>query len=246
MDLITEADPKPDAGRGRRVAGHRAGRAAGARPPAGPPSAAPVEGRSPPPPTAAVLLLCHTNRVASGQRARPLRRHRRAAQESPNDAVRADRRGGQSGRRAGEDEHRRSRYPHRCSRSTRFSTSTPTEDDDGTVPELVWIGDSDRTAREHAAAAYETDHGDDRQDRADATQWLREYIAMSGPTVLSADAKREGVKAGLSERTLQRARQDLKGRVRVDRSAHRKRRGVSQQQTMTASWTATAEQTRRS
>lgn len=79
----------------------------------------------------------------------------------------------------------------------------PAEDDEGTVPALLWVGESDRTASQHVA----DDHAD-RQDRSAAEQWLREYLSEN-PGIMSAEAKREARKAGIAERTLQRARSSL-------------------------------------
>lgn len=84
-----------------------------------------------------------------------------------------------------------------------------TDDHDGSVPLLRYIGASDRTARDHIADQFDGDHGDDRQERHDAEAWLREYLEIEGPAVRSADAKREAKQAGISERTLQRARKKL-------------------------------------
>jgi hypothetical protein len=84
-----------------------------------------------------------------------------------------------------------------------------TADSDGTVPLLVYAGDSERTAREHIADAYENDHGIDQQDRADAERWLREYLSEN-PGAKSVEAKREAKKdAGIPERTLQRAAKNI-------------------------------------
>lgn len=85
----------------------------------------------------------------------------------------------------------------------------PTEDHDGTVPLLRYVGDSSLTAREHAADTYEAEHGEDRQDRAEAEKWLEEYLAIEGPSAKSSEAKRSAKAAGISERTLQRARKAL-------------------------------------
>jgi hypothetical protein len=85
----------------------------------------------------------------------------------------------------------------------------PTPDSDGTVPLLVYAGDSERTAREHIADTYEADHGSDPQDRADAERWLQEYLAEN-PGAKSVDVKRAAKKdTGISERTLQRASKKL-------------------------------------
>jgi len=84
-----------------------------------------------------------------------------------------------------------------------------TDDHDGTVPLLRYIGDSPMTAREHAADTYESEHGEDRQDRAEAEKWLEEYLQIEGPSAKSSEAKRSAKAAGISERTLQRARKAL-------------------------------------
>jgi hypothetical protein len=85
----------------------------------------------------------------------------------------------------------------------------PTEDHDGTVPLLQYLGDSTLTAREHIADSYEAEHGEDKQDRTEAVKWLEEYLAMEGPSVRSSEAKRAAKAAGIAERTLQRARKQL-------------------------------------
>lgn len=84
-----------------------------------------------------------------------------------------------------------------------------TDDHDGSVPRLRFIGESDRTARDHIIDRFEGEHGEDRQERHDAAAWLQEYLEIEGPSARSADAKREAKKAGISERTLQRARKKL-------------------------------------
>jgi len=85
----------------------------------------------------------------------------------------------------------------------------PSEEHDGTVPLLQYLGDSTLTAREHIADSYETEHGEDKQDRTEAVKWLEEYLAMEGPSVRSSEAKRAAKTAGIAERTLQRARKEL-------------------------------------
>ncbi len=84
-----------------------------------------------------------------------------------------------------------------------------TDEHDGSVPRLRYIGQSDRTARDHIADQFDGEHGDDRQERQDAATWLRGYLEVEGPDAHSAEAKREAKKAGISERTLQRARKKL-------------------------------------
>lgn len=85
----------------------------------------------------------------------------------------------------------------------------PTDDHDGTVPLLRYVGDSTLTAREHAADSYDAEHGEDRQDRAEAEKWLDQYLQIEGPSAKSSEAKRAAKAAGISERTLQRARKAL-------------------------------------
>ena len=114
---------------------------------------------------AAVLLLCHTNRVATAN-ARDrygatgeLRKKARMTLYAQTDED------GNLLVGPGEDEHRR-----RPSAASKFTITAvqhfePTEDHDGTVPLLSYVGDSDRTAREHLAENYAAEHdpgaGDD-------------------------------------------------------------------------------------
>lgn len=158
---------------------------------------------------AAVLLLCHTNRVASANA-----RDRYGATGELRKKARM------TLYAQADDDNRLVVGPEKMNTAAPIPASTftiasvqhftPTDDSDGTVPLLVYVGDSERTAREHIVDTYEADHGSDRQDRADAVRWLTEYIEFNGPAVPSAEAKREAAKAGFSERTLQRARQELK------------------------------------
>lgn len=84
-----------------------------------------------------------------------------------------------------------------------------TDDHDGTVPLLKYVGDSPLTAGEHVAESYDADHGDDRQDKAEAEKWLEEYLQLEGPGARSSEAKKSANSAGISARTLQRARKSL-------------------------------------
>ncbi|SDY26544.1 AAA domain-containing protein [Modestobacter sp. DSM 44400] len=52
-----------------------------------------------------------------------------------------------------------------------------TEDSDGTVPRLVWIGDSDQSARDFFADAFAAEQGDGTEDRNDVDDWLRAFLA---------------------------------------------------------------------
>lgn len=154
---------------------------------------------------AAVLLLCHTNRVASAS-ARDrygatgeLRKKARMTLYAQAD---------DDGRLVVGPEKMNTAAPIPASTFTITSVQyfPPSEDSDGTVPLMAYAGDSERTAREHIADTYENDHGTDTQDRADAERWLRDYLTQEGPRARSAEAKREAAKAGLSDKVIRRAR----------------------------------------
>ena len=81
----------------------------------------------------------------------------------------------------------------------------PTPDDDGTVPRLVHVGESDRTAAQHVADRFGDDHGEDRSTTENASGWLQGYLDVEGPNANGADVKRAAAKNGFPERMLQRA-----------------------------------------
>lgn len=54
----------------------------------------------------------------------------------------------------------------------------PTEDSDGTVPRLVWVGDAQQSAREMFADIAAAEHGDGADDRNDVDEWLRSFLAQ--------------------------------------------------------------------
>jgi len=85
---------------------------------------------------------------------------------------------------------------------------TPTDDDDGTVPRLVFVGESDKTAREHLEANYESAHSEDGGDRTEAEAWLEDYLTANGDTS-SIDVKQAARKVGIPERSVKRAAQTL-------------------------------------
>jgi len=156
---------------------------------------------------AAVLLLTHTNRVASGN-ARDkygatgeLRKKARmtlfAQQDDDGNLL------------IGPEKAKTARpVPAAMFAIESVQHFDATEDDDGIIARLAYLGDSELTARDHIIDKFDGDHGDDRQERADAVTWLREYLELEGPAK-SADAKREAKKAGISERTLVRARKKV-------------------------------------
>ncbi len=157
---------------------------------------------------AAVLLLCHTNRVAS---ANARDRYGATGELRKKARMTLYARGTDDGRLIVGPEKMNTAAPIAASTFAITSVQhfTPTADNDGTVPLLVYVSESERTAREHIADTYESDHGSVPQDRADAERWLREYL-FENPGAKSVDVKREAKKdAAISERTLQRAAKKL-------------------------------------
>lgn len=156
---------------------------------------------------AAVLLLCHTNRVSS-----PNARDRYGATSELRKKARMSlfAQSDEEGRLIVGPEKMNTAAPIPASAFTIKSIPyfDPTDDSDGTVPLLVYAGDSAMTAREHIADNYDNDHGTDSQDREEARRWLRGYLEEN-PGAPSKDVKSEAKAAGISERTLGRARKDL-------------------------------------
>jgi len=88
------------------------------------------------------------------------------------------------------------------------SARVSTEDGDTEVGRIEWLGDTDDDARELLRGAED----DDRTERDDAADWLREYLtAIARPK--SAEVKKAGQVAGFSDRTLQRARKTLRVKI---------------------------------
>jgi hypothetical protein len=152
---------------------------------------------------AAVLLLCHTNRVASAN-ARDrygatgeLRKKARMTLYAQSD-----------------DDGRLVVGPEKMNTAAPIPASTfgissvqhfpPTPDSDGTVPLLVYAGESDMTAREQLAENYAADHD---AAKGDAVGWLATYLA-AGPRWAS-DAHRAREDAGFSEKTIKTAKRKL-------------------------------------
>jgi hypothetical protein len=86
----------------------------------------------------------------------------------------------------------------------------PQPDHDGTVPRLMPAGTASKSISEFIADDFEADNGVDRTDRDSAAKWLAEYLEIHSPSVRSSEIKNDARKAGITERTLQRARKDLK------------------------------------
>ncbi|MGO9097890.1 MAG: AAA family ATPase [Mycobacterium sp.] len=80
----------------------------------------------------------------------------------------------------------------------------PTDDHDGAVPLLTYAGDSDQTAREHLADNHAADHD---PAKSDAVGWLATYLA-AGPR-WAADAHTAREEAGFSEKTVKTAKRKL-------------------------------------
>lgn len=85
-------------------------------------------------------------------------------------------------------------------------------DHDGTVPKLVYLGESDLTAAEHLRESWDDEHGDPAGDRTEAEQWLEDFLAEQGKTS-SKDVKAGAKKVGIAERTLKRASKFLGVRI---------------------------------
>ena len=66
----------------------------------------------------------------------------------------------------------------------------PTEDHDGTVPELLYLGESTRTATEHLADNYAEERDSSGND--DAVAWLATLLANGPVWSTDAHAAREG------------------------------------------------------
>ena len=153
---------------------------------------------------AAVLLLCHTNRVSTAN-ARDrygatgeLRKKARMtlyAQTDEDECLLVG------------PEKMNTAKPIPASKFTITAVRhfDPTEDHDGTVPLLTYVGESDLTAREHLAESYFANHDPAAGD--DALAWLAAYLA-GGPqwaTEIFAAAEQ----AGHSERKVRKAKLDL-------------------------------------
>lgn len=86
----------------------------------------------------------------------------------------------------------------------------PTADHDGTVGRLMHVRESDRAIKAHVLGAFEAERGEDPQERISAEMWLRDYLLKEGPRAKSAEAKREAGRVFISEKMLRRAREKLR------------------------------------
>jgi hypothetical protein len=98
-----------------------------------------------------------------------------------------------------------------------------TADSDGTVPLLVYAGESDRTAREHIAASV--DLGDDEPGGSPAKAFIYDHLMGQGGEANAADVLKAGRTNGFSDQELKDARR-----------RHRKPRIVSRKSSFGDGW----------
>lgn len=151
---------------------------------------------------AAVLLVCHTNRSASS---------------SPRDRYGAT---GELRKKArmtlfaqADDEGRLIVGPEKMNTAaptpatilaiTAVQHFEPTPDNDGTVPRLVYVADSQQTAREHLAAAVEAEH---EPGGNPAEAFIRDYLDTADAEAPAAEVIKAGRAAGFNEMELKNAR----------------------------------------
>lgn len=152
---------------------------------------------------AAVLLLTHTNRVTS-----PNARDRYGASYALRQKARLTLYAQQ------DDEGYLLIGPEKANSTadmpaSRFTIGSkpyfpPTDEHDGTVPLLAYIGESDRTAREHVAASAET--GADEPGGNPAKLFVYDYLIRRGGEAPAVDVLKEGHKAGFGDQELKDAR----------------------------------------
>ena len=92
----------------------------------------------------------------------------------------------------------------------------PTDEHDGTVPLLSYIGESDLTARQHVAASAEV--GADEPGGNPAKQFIYQYLVSRSGEATAVDVLKEGRRAGFGDQELKDARR----RHRHPRIASRK------------------------
>lgn len=80
----------------------------------------------------------------------------------------------------------------------------PTEDGITHVGRVEWLGETNQNARDLLAGP----ESEDRTERETAEAWLEDYLTQEGKT-LSSQIKKAARPAGISDRTLARARQSL-------------------------------------
>jgi hypothetical protein len=167
---------------------------------------------------AAVILVTHTNRIASGN-VRDLYGATGALRQKARMTLFAQR----------DDDGNLLVGPDKANATATDIAATkfriegvrvfdPTDDSDGTVPILRYVGQSTKTAGQHVSDTYDAERGEDDQDRADAETWLR-MVLESKPGELSSEIKAKAKAAGIPERTLQRARKNLRVEVTYEKQS---------------------------
>jgi hypothetical protein len=153
---------------------------------------------------AAILLLCHTNRVAS---ANARDRYGATAELRKKARVTLFAQQDDDGLLVVGPEKMNTAAPIPASKFAIKAVQhfPPGADDDGTVPLLTHVGESLQTAREYIAEAYAAQH--DTTTRDDVVAWLATYLA-AGPRWAKA-AHNAGEQAGFSERKRYAAKKRL-------------------------------------
>jgi hypothetical protein len=80
----------------------------------------------------------------------------------------------------------------------------PTDDSDGTVPRLVWLGDAEQSARDLFADAAATDEV--RSERDEVAAWLLDFLVNNGGQAPALDVFKAGQAEGYSRDALKRAK----------------------------------------
>jgi hypothetical protein len=84
------------------------------------------------------------------------------------------------------------------------STEIPTDEGPAYVGRISWQGESDRTAQDILRDAGSTP--EDRDERADAASWLRDYLMGRGGEAPANDVKKAGAAGGFTMDSLKRAK----------------------------------------
>lgn len=157
---------------------------------------------------AAVLLLTHTNRVASTN---PRDRYGATGELRKKARMTLFAQADDDGHLVVGPEKMNTAAPIAASvfAITAVDHFPPTEDNDGTVPILTYVGESQMTAREHLVAAGEI--GGDEPGGNPAKSFIQEYLmSESGDEALAAEVLKAGRAAGFNEQELKDARRRLR------------------------------------
>ncbi len=84
------------------------------------------------------------------------------------------------------------------------SAEVPTDDGPTQAGRLVFTGESDRSVSDILGDGL--GEGDQRAERDEAAEWLRDYLIRHGGEAAWADLRKAARAEGIAERTLQRAR----------------------------------------